>query len=156
MARHFRIFATAALRFMCSNKAVPLMNVSAPAAAHCRRLKMNSPVHRDAIFDPSFSRHAAACWIFGGFRDEALPAKSGIDRHDQKRIDLVQIRLDTGHGGRRIDGQPNLFAQRAYFPNQRRHLAVQFDMNVDPVRPRLGERFQKNFRPRTHQVNVKY
>ena len=53
-----------------------------------------------------------------------------------------------------IDGQADLLAQRANFPNQRRDLPVQFDMNGHPVRACLGERFQQNFGPRTHEVEV--
>src|SRR5690606_38258992 len=44
------------------------------------------------------------------FRDEALAAKAGIDRHDQQQVDVTDDMLDRRNGRRRVESHASLLA----------------------------------------------
>jgi len=136
---------------------VPLTNVSAPAdtGAFGGGLEIDAAVHADAIGQLPFAPPRLGLLDFGQrFVDEFLPAKTGIHRHDEQQVNLIEIRLDLGDGGGRVDGEADLFAERFDFPDQRRDLFAQFNVNDDFIRARPGEWLQQNVRSRAHEMNV--
>src|SRR6476646_3758102 len=58
--------------------------------------------------------------------NERLTTKPRIYRHDQQRIDLLQIGLDMGNGSRRIDSQAHFYSQGFDFPEQVWNTVAQF------------------------------
>ena len=83
-----------------------------------------------------------------------MTAEARIDGHHQQQVYLVEIRLNFGDGGGRVDGQADFFAERLDFPDEWRDLLVKFDMNDDFIRAGTGKGFDQNLRPRAHEVNV--
>src|ERR1035437_115194 len=86
--------------------------------------------------------------------NKTLAAEAGINGHHEEQINLVEERQHLGDGGGRVDGQADFFAERADFPNERRDLLVQFDVDDDLIRARLDEGFEENLRLAAHEVNV--
>ena len=67
---------------------------------------------------------------------------------------IIQKRLDQTNGRRRIDGQSDFLTERADLPNQRTYPFAQLDVNVHLIGTGACERFQKDLRLGTHQVDI--
>ena len=136
---------------------MPATNVSAPARAHSAAVwKLMPPSTLDAVGQfPLAPPGLGLLDFWQRLVDEFLSAKSGIDRHHQQQINLIQMGLNLGNGRGRIDGQADFFPELLDFPDQRRDLFAKFDVNNDFVRAGLGERFEQDLRPGAHEVNVK-
>ena len=101
-------------------------------------------------------RHASACWIFGSVSwMNSCPPKPGLTVITSSRSIFAEVRLDERDGGGRVDGEADFFAERFDFPDERRDLLAQFDVNDDFVRAGPGKRFEQNFGLGTHEVDVK-
>ena len=112
--------------------------VRAGAGAFGGGLEIDAAVHCDAIRKLSFAPPGLGLLDFRQrFVDELLSAEARIDGHHQQQVNLVEIWLDVGDGGGRVDGQADFFAERLDFPDEWRDLLVKFDMNDDfgPRRP---------------------
>src|SRR6185503_5562443 len=91
--------------------------VRAGARAFGGRRVVNSAINLDAVAEPALLPPGSSLLHLGqSLRDEALPAETGIDGHDQQNVDLRQIRLRGGNGCRRIDRKTDLEAKGLDFP----------------------------------------
>src|ERR1041385_5794934 len=100
--------------------------VGAGFGAFARRLAIYSAVHADSVTELAFSAPRFGLLNLGQrLIDERLPPEPRIDRHDEQRIYLLQIRLDQGDSCRWVDRQAYLFAKCLDFPKQRRDLLAQ-------------------------------
>ena len=101
--------------------------VGAGAPAVPDRVTRYPPIDFQHSAAATFRQHAPRTSnLIQRVRNELLAAESGVHSHYQDEIDLLQIRLDVGDAGGRIDGEPDLFAERTDFPDQGSHLIAQF------------------------------
>ena len=118
-------------------------------------LVVDAAVHADAVGQILFTSPSRCLLNLGqAFADEFLSAETGIDRHHQQEINLVEKWLSSGNCRGRIDGKANFLAKRFYFLDERRNLVTEFDVNDHFIRPGFGKGFKQDFRPGTHEVNV--
>ena len=88
------------------------------------------------------------------FIDEFLSAETRIHRHDQQRVNLIEVRLNLSDGRGRVDGESDFYAERSYFPEQLRDAFAKFNVNDDLIGAGLGERFQQNLRLGAHEMHI--
>src|SRR5882672_2864268 len=89
-----------------------------------------------------------------GFINKGLSSETRVHSHNEQRIDLVEIGLNHRDGGRWIDRQTDLIAERLDFPEQRRDMLAQLDVDIHLVCARFCEWFQQDLRLRAHQMDV--
>ena len=81
-------------------------------SAFSNRFEIDAPVHTNPILQVAFATPCVRLLYFRqGLVNELLPAESGIYRHDQQLIDLIEIGLDHGNCRGGIDRQPDLFTE---------------------------------------------
>ncbi len=126
-----------------------------PCALHCC-LQIDSSIHANAIVEFIFSPPISNLLDFGqGFMDEFLAAETRVHCHNEDEVNFVQKRLEERDGCGRIDSKAHFFAKLFDFPDERFHFLAKFHMDDNLVRARFGKRFQKDFRARTHEMNIK-
>ena len=116
----------------------------------------------DAAVDFDVEVEAAASAPGGGlldfwecFVDEGLAAEAWIDRHDEEEVDAVEERFDFVDDGGWVDGEADGFFEFANFPDEVVDFGgAEFDVDGHAVGAGFGERFEKNFRARAHEVDV--
>ena len=131
------------------------IGMSATAVAAMTHGKVDAAINANAIIQITLLAPSLRLLDLGNrLMDEFLPAETGVHRHDQKRIDLLQVRQHMTDRGRRIDGKPGFFSERTDLPQERHDLLAKFNVDIDLVCAGFGKRFQQNFGARTHQVNI--
>ena len=104
---------------------------------------IDSAIHFEPILQRLFTTPRIGLLnLWEAFVNETLSAEAGIHRHHQQQINLIEKRLHSGDAGGRIHGEPNLFAERTDFPQQRRHAIAEFDVNDDLISPGFDKGFE--------------
>lgn len=88
------------------------------------------------------------------FREECLPAESGMHGHDEEQVDGFEVGKDGFYGGWRIDGESGFEAGVSDLPKQRLDSWFQFRVNGNGVGAGFFERLDQDFRAFAHEVNV--
>ena len=105
--------------------------------------KVHAAVHADVIMQmPVIAPLPRLLYFRQGLIDKRLSAESRVNGHNQERVNLLQIGLNGRNCRRGIDCQADLFAQRFYFPHQRRYVIAKLDMNVHLVCSGFGKWFE--------------
>ena len=106
-------------------------------------VKINAAVHFDAVLQSFLPPPLAGLLDFRQrLGDERLPAKAGIDGHDQQHVELLEVRFHLRHARRRIEGESNFLSQRFDLPQEGRDAIAQFHVHCHLVGARFGERFE--------------
>ena len=87
---------------------------------------------------------------------EFLPAKAGVDRHEEHHIHIVDQLLKTVDRRARIERNARLAARRLDLLDDAMRVARRLDVERDDVRPRLCKGLDVRLRMFDHKVHVKY
>ena len=120
-----------------------------------RRLGAQPPIDLDV--EPR-RRHAAHLGNLGAhLGQEGLPAKAGLDRHDEGEVDQAEVRAQGGRGRRRLDRHADAQAERLCARYERPHrVAVGAGLQVEGegVGAGLPERLEPPRGIARHHVHV--